>query len=320
VSCIAPGSASLYQGPRPQTDKASVAFDAVRQETVLLAEVQAGVFETWTWNGSVWTHKHPVNSPDAQLGIVFDDSESRIVGFGTSADLKQPGLQQLPPGETWTWDGTNWTHESPRTSPPARRQASLVYDSKRLRVLMMGGFGRPNESFKEVWSWSDGNWQLTVPAPDFYVSVPAETAYDTQHDEVVRYFFPGGYASDPRIVWLFDGKAWRSLSVGPGDLPDIGALGYDSRLGKMLMFGEQFSPADKYGQGGAATWRWDGMNWTKLCVGGGPARRFYPVMTYDSNRGRLVLLGGYTLPAGNPPLVWPQDVWEFDGRQWIQRA
>src|SRR5438552_1437611 len=96
VTCLGSGSPSLYEGPRPQTDKASVTFDAARQETVLLTEVQPGVLQTWTWNGATWAQKHPVTSPDARLGIDFDYAESRIVGFGTKADLQESGLAQLP--------------------------------------------------------------------------------------------------------------------------------------------------------------------------------------------------------------------------------
>jgi hypothetical protein len=252
-----------------------------------------------------------------QLGIAFDDAESRIVGFGTKANLQQSGLQQLPPGETWTWDGTNWTHQSPAISPPARHLANLVYDSRRKRVLMMGGFARPNETFKDVWAWSDGNWQEVAQAPDSYRSLPADVTYDAQHDEMVRYFFSSGTIADPRIVWLFDGTSWRSVLVGPGDLPYSGALMFDAQLGKVVMFGEQASATDKWGQGGPATWTWDGKTWTKACVGGGPTGRFYPLITYDSSRGRLVLLGGY---VDTSPLTWPGDLWEFDGRQWVQRA
>jgi hypothetical protein len=309
-------------------NNASIAFDTARHETVLLAAVQPGMLQTWTWNGAAWTQKHPVTSPDALLSIAFDAGEARIIGFGTKIDLRSR-IQSLPPGETWSWDGINWRLESPQVSPQARGQAELIYDNKRKRVVMVGGGARPNQSFKEVWAWSDGNWQQLASAPDFYRSAPAETAYDVSRDEIVRYFFPGGYARDPRAVWLFDGATWRTLLVGSEDLPNgrgtselplHGALMYHGGRNQVVMFGELLNESDRYGRGGPATWTWDGTTWTKLCIGGGPAGRSYPLITYDADRGRLVLLGGYTLPTGNPPLEWPHDLWEFDGQHWIQRA
>jgi hypothetical protein len=283
---------------------------------VLLSQVQPGVIQTWVWNGSAWAQKHPVTSPDSLLSIAFDDAESRIVGFGTSTKVATG--QALPPGDTWTWDGTNWKKESPKTSPPARLSANLVYDSRRKRVIMFGGGLRPNEWLKDAWAWNSGDWQQLGPAPD--VQYLTNVAYDAQRDEIVTYIWPGGYAWEPRTMWLFDGTTWRSIQVGrESDLPTNAPLAYDGRLGKIVMFGEQFS-VDALLPPGPATWTWDGKAWTKVCVGGPVGRRYYPLTTYDSKRGRLVLLGGYTLPTGNPPLSWPDDVWEFDGRHWLQRA
>ena len=42
-------------------------------------------------------------------------------------------------GDTWTWNGTTWTQQTPATSPPARESASMAYDAATGTVVLFGG-------------------------------------------------------------------------------------------------------------------------------------------------------------------------------------
>jgi hypothetical protein len=59
------------------------------------------------------------------------------------------------------------------------------------------------------------------------------------------------------------------------------------------------------------TWEWDGKQWAKITEAG-PPKRDHHGMTYDSQRGRVVIFGG---AIGRQ---YMGDTWEWDGKQWKQ--
>ena len=63
-------------------------------------------------------------------------------------------------GDTWVWDGSNWTQESTQTSPPSRAYHSMAYDSAHGLAVLFGGenfLGGPNsmsqQYFADTWTW-----------------------------------------------------------------------------------------------------------------------------------------------------------------------
>ena len=61
----------------------------------------------------------------------------------------------------------------------------------------------------------------------------------------------------------------------------------------------------------ADTWLWSGARWRQVTAPG-PSARAEPLLTYASDRSRVVLYGG-DRGGGAPPLT---DTWEWDGAQW----
>jgi len=57
------------------------------------------------------------------------------------------------------------------------------------------------------------------------------------------------------------------------------------------------------------TWEYDGVDWVARPTANAPLTGYRTGMTYDSDRGRLVLCGGYSGTA-------QQNVWEYDGNDW----
>lgn len=92
-------------------------------------------------------------------------------------------------------------------------------------------------------------------------------------------------------------------------------LVYHDRLGKVVLVNggpETGKPSgDPLG-----LWAWDGEKWSLLAADpDGPHWRNYASVTYDSNRGVLVLYGG--LQSESQAF---EDTWEWDGKVWSQRA
>ena len=69
--------------------------------------------------------------------------------------------QQPKTGDTWTWNGTEWTRLQPATSPPVRWGAGIAYDAAHSTVLLYGG---PDAgSLRDTWSWDGSTWTDVTP-------------------------------------------------------------------------------------------------------------------------------------------------------------
>src|SRR5688500_16231631 len=82
---------------------------------------------------------------------------------------------------------------------------------------------------------------------------------------------------------------------------------YDAARARVLLFGGR-------GAGGPLndTWTWDGTRWTRVATTG-PSARLEPLLTYDSNRQRVVLVGGIDAAFNRI-----RDMREWDGTTWTQ--
>jgi galactose oxidase-like protein len=63
--------------------------------------------------------------------------------------------------DTWVWDGTNWTQQSPATSPSARTSA-MAFGSGHDQVVLFGG-ANSTTAFSDTWLWNGGNWTQQSP-------------------------------------------------------------------------------------------------------------------------------------------------------------
>ena len=63
---------------------------------------------TWTWNGMKWTAQNPLHTPPPRVGeaMAYDSSRHEVVLFG---GIAQVGNHCTVLGDTWTWNGTDWT-------------------------------------------------------------------------------------------------------------------------------------------------------------------------------------------------------------------
>ena len=66
-----------------------------------------------------------------------------------------------PLGDTWEWDGTNWTQLTPTSSPSARWDAQM--GSLRDTPVLFGGADVQGNVLGDTWTWNGTTW-VTVPA------------------------------------------------------------------------------------------------------------------------------------------------------------
>jgi len=150
------------QSPAPTLGPAT-AHDANRGKTVMFGGLRNGPgglddysAETWEWNGVTWTQATPLASPPARIisAMEYDAEHKNIVLFGGSVNI---GFGELL-ADTWTYDGTTWTKQSPAHHPTARYFAKLTYDANRKKVVMYGGVLPDGSSSSELWQWDGTDW------------------------------------------------------------------------------------------------------------------------------------------------------------------
>src|SRR5439155_16286110 len=88
----------------------------------------------WQWDDSDWTQLFPPTVPFARASaaVATNTSTGQVVMFG--------GLADVNPNNTWTYDATTWTLQSPAVQPPLVYAASAASDPA-LQVVVRFGCG-----------------------------------------------------------------------------------------------------------------------------------------------------------------------------------
>lgn len=208
--------------------------------------------------------------------------------------------------------GGLWGQLSPPSSPTPRYGASLVYDSARDRLVLVGGAAGVSTSITETWEFDGSQWLLRGNFGPTGIPTNGQSmraVYDSQRQRTVA--VRGDGPSNLTTTFEWNGTTWqqRSSTVSPPGRFDF-ALAYDSARGRTVLFGGSsglFGPMSD-------TWEWDGTNWVQRGTGGPPGRTRH-AMAFDAARGRTVLFGGSRHDS------YPQqfgDTWEWNGTSWIE--
>jgi len=183
--------------------------------------------------------------------------------------------------DTWAYDGATgaWTDLDPEGPwPPARTNASLVYDSTVDRLILFGGMGETG-LLNDIWS------------------------YDPQQNTWLE-LSPPGCRPAPRVgaALAFDPAARRVILVGGSDSPSPITIGSGGA--------RQETPSTVMGD----TWIYDmaANTWTELSLVPAPPARAYAALGRDPATGSLILFGGYG-PDGLLGDSWVGDPSEASG-------
>jgi len=220
-------------GPSARTGPA-LAFDSIRERVVLfggLAGDGSTFFaDTWEWDGTEWTQMADTG-PSGRQGhaIAFDSKIKRVVLFGGGIVGDSLGRNQ-PFGDTWSWDGTEWTQED-ETGPSARSFHRLAYDAVRDRVVLFGG-DSSSSILGDTWEWDGSRWRQVADTG------PSRAGYGMGFDGSRVLLFgglgpTGAYFGD---TWSWDGKHWTQLQdIGPAPRVSAGMV-YDNDRSRSVLF------------------------------------------------------------------------------------
>jgi uncharacterized protein (TIGR03437 family) len=236
-----------------------------------------------------WTQQSPRTSPPARWAGSLAYGSGRVVLFGGYGGP----LGVL--GDTWAWDGSNWSPQIPQ-NPPARISAGMAYDSANSQVVLFGGASSPGSNvmpasvFNDTWEWNGFSWIQKSPQTSPPGRSNQAMAYDSTNQQVV--LFGGVSASGGALgdTWLWNGSNWtQQFPQTNPPARKLHAAAYDSALGHLVLFGGEDATAKLFND----TWLWSGSTWIQESPQTSPSARFEgPALAYDSSHSQLVLFGG----------------------------
>jgi len=259
--------------------------------------------------GDYWTQILPAQSPPGLIfhAMEYDPDRQVTVLFGGNRGTGREN-------KTWEYNGAVWSEVSPTPSPPGRENIThaMVYDTEWNRMVLFGGLtvtGIANDTWEyNGANWSQVNTASAPPARDAHTLV-----YDASRDKTVLF---GGFSLANRNLndtWEYNGSNWQQV-FPEGSPPGRNrhAAAYDSRRGVTVVFGglEQAQDA-RNNKALNDTWEYDGTNWRRIYPPISPGARWNHSLTYDYQRGVVVMFGG--TENGSNRL---NDTWEFDGVNW----
>jgi hypothetical protein len=299
-------------GP-PARTRHGMVYDSARGVSLLFGGLGHGVSlatayknDTWSYDGKQWSQLLPSDAPSnrADFGLAYDRHRARVVLFGgMTNDTFTTGLA----GDTWEYDGTNWTQRFPAHAPAPRHNCALFYDPvRRVTTLYGGDTTLANPRAGDIWTWDGTDWTQHVVTGDrplfgggtYGSPAHPQMVWDERRGYAVlpptENPIPGG----DYITWTWNGTNWTARPyafAGFGNTPIWagGGLGlvYDTYRGEVIYWA-----GDGYDQG--YVWRWNGSTWrhdeNDLFVG----FHLYSATAYDERRNSVVMFGGHF--AGSP--------------------
>ena len=197
--------------------------------------------ETWLYDSITkkWSYQRVKTlPPEMRSTMVYDSDRDRVVMFG-GRGVKNGVTTDF--GDTWEYDGADWTKIATKTSPALRSGHFMAYDSARKRVVLFGGSrnGRADQATNDTWEYDGTDWMEILPATKPSVRTAGGMAYDTTRKRTVLF---GGCDSVNFYdeTWEWDGKSWTQIKAGSYTQPNarnLPGMVYDQKRKRAVLYG-----------------------------------------------------------------------------------
>jgi hypothetical protein len=242
-------------------------------------------------------------------------------------------------GDTWSFDGSDWTELHPAHSPGSRTEAAAAWDDAESRMHLFGGNTDAAGPAQDTWTFDGVDWTQQSPQHLPPVRHGAMMAYVGTAHAVVMF---GGLGTPPAgstspylpDTWSWSGGDWTQVSAGTttasplptATTPQGRWAGVMAPIagGAVMLFGGYWDSGASGGAtpgtrvtGPSATlsdvWTYGSGGWTRLTATG-PAGRYQAAAAWDPAAGAAVMYGGCCNAAGG----FLTDTWSFDGTAWTE--
>lgn len=256
--------------------------------------------DTWEYNGTNWVRRTPANAPAGRIGfgMAFDRHRARVVLFGGMTN--DASGRSNPSGETWEYDGTDWTQRFPSAAPAPRHNLALFYDPvRRVTTLYGGDTLLANPRAGDIWTWDGTNWtqrEVIGDRPLFasiYGSPPQpQMVWDDRRGYAVLPPQENNVPGGAHLTWTWNGTNWTAIptpflgfGVSPAQTFSGMGLVYDRYRGEVIYWsGSGFDQE--------LVWRWNGSRWRRDDITAFVGFHLNAAAAYDERRNSVVLFGG----------------------------
>ncbi|MCL4434752.1 MAG: hypothetical protein M1399_08335, partial [Actinobacteria bacterium] len=302
----------------PAMAEASGAYDAATKQFIIFGGCAyctgPGSFsdDMWAWDGTNWTQLTPATMPAGRdnAPMAFDPATNQLVLFGGSEN----GVGNQA-NDTWTYDGSNWTQQTPATSPPPLADAAMAYDAASQQLILFGG-GTSAGVTNETWAWDGTNWTQLNPSTSPPGRDGAGMTYDAAAGVLVL-FGGNGASTYLNDTWVWDGKTWHQADgsangctttcPGPSGRSSgpMLAMAYDPGISATVLFGGNGGAFCYTDQSGCLSDTWTAATTTTEPDGSGLYHPMAPVRLVDTRCAALPepsFCAGEKLPSANAGL------------------
>ncbi len=273
-------------------------YDIQRQRIVLFGGFDArgcALADTWEWDGDDWLRRSPATAPPPRhsASLAYDPVRREVVLFG---GFDAPNCNRNAPiarGDTWIWDGNDWSQRVVAGGPGPRAGGALAHHRASGRMILFGGTplgSGAGGAVDETWAWDGASWSLLQPN-----SRPAPRAYfhmtqDPNRNTLVLF---GGWNNAPSLsfgdTWEFDGQDWTDVTPTGGPARRNSArLAYDASRARIVLYGGD----DACRFLDTTTWEWNGTSWSPWLSNSPLGYRHVHAMAYHDARRQLLSFGG----------------------------
>lgn len=203
-----------------------MAYDSNRDVVVLFGgrDVNGANNETWEFDGITWNQVPTINAPAPreEFGMVYDESRNRVVVFGGCDE----GTASIF-GDTWEYNGSDWTEVTSAGSPTPRFRGMFEYDSNRSRSVWFGGFDGTSQS-TQTFEYGGGEWVEIATGLDIPTTLTEMAAgHDPSRSKLTMF---GGFGTS------FNNDTWQYTGDTNGQFTLYGA-GCDIASGEIGLSG-----------------------------------------------------------------------------------
>lgn len=243
-------------GP-PAREDAPMVYDSARQRMVLFGGhrwASKHLDDTWEFDGQQWTQIDTATVPGnrSQQAMTYDSQRQRVIMFG---GWRATQMGEDIWGETWEYDGNDWSKVETQHAPSDRSGARMVYVPTWDKTIMFGGIASDRTLLQDTWIYDGQDWtelHTTSAPPARFVH---QMAYDPIGDRIVVFGgtdWVNGLPVAKDDTWSFDGVDWQQEipSVSPPPIWGASMVYYPPLEGIILLGGN--SPK----QNDLKSWQW----------------------------------------------------------------
>lgn len=211
-----------------------------------------------------------------------------------------------------------WRLLHPDHVPPARQEAAVTYDSKRMRAVLFGGASSWSVEndwtvIDDTWEWDGLDWLRRAPALSPSPRRTAAMAFDDQRGVAVLFGGIVRIADGEDLfyndTWEWNGETWANI-VADGNPPARAnaKMFFDPVRGKVVLFGgyQRIEGKDSF-IFFDDVWEWNGQEWNPIPFKQPKDDGQNASVVYDPMRQAPMLMDG-------------EGVWTWQDSAWLSLA